>query len=366
VDELQPIGSLGDRRWDGRVRWLGLVAVLAIAVALGDPPTTNAQSPQQRVPWPFYRESKQSTFNPYAPNGRYRGSAISRRRCGIVGTRHRDVLIGTGRADVICGRGGADVILGRGGDDLIDGGSGADRIDGGAGDDRLIGVAGKDSIRGRGGDDVEFGGSGADRTSGGAGLDRIYASTGSDKIDGGSGPDQIVGEPGVDRISGGRGDDTLVAQDSSSDQLDGGAGTDTALADVRSQRAGRRGAAADRLRRIEATDPPPLAVGQTCSLEGTAWLSCQGTGQFGEVTENSNVTFQDNGNDNVFLDYVGLHGFHDENWIGCCGGTFTVGLGAGHWGSDFELWIQAVAQDCCAWGNTPDLQVVVTSIQPAS
>jgi Ca2+-binding RTX toxin-like protein len=322
-----------------------------------------------RVSWPFWKTTQHTTFNPYASRGRYRGgSAVPARRCTITGTPGDDVLHGTPGNDVICGLGGNDTIYGNGGNDIIDGGAGNDRIYGGPGNDILVGGAGNDVVYGGAGRDGIFGGAGNDRLLGGTGLDRIYAGTGQDLVHGGPGPDQIVGEPGADRLYGDAGNDTIVSQDGSRDLVSGGPGKDTAIADRRgcgpldprcaaSSHAPRQ-AATDRLTHIEASSLPPLAVGQTCQTfdEGLV-VSCQATGQFGNVPENETATFQNTNGPSGQLYYIGLHGQNDDLRLNP-GQSGQVGLGGGHYGAHHELWLQA---------NTPPMTTyTVTSIQGPS
>jgi hypothetical protein len=293
-----------------------VVGVLGTSVGVAKPVAAS------RVSWPFWKTTKHTTFNPYASRGRYRGgSAVPARRCTITGTPGNDVLHGTRGNDVICGLGGNDVIDGGGGNDLIDGGAGSDRISGGSGNDILIGGAGNDTIFGGAGADGIFGGSGNDRLFGGAGLDRIYASTGRDLVHGGPGPDQIVGEPGSDRLYGDAGNDTIVSSDGTRDVVDGGPGKDTAIADLpgcspidprcpANAKHPPRHAATDRLTHIEATALPPLAVGQTCASSGDVSVSCQATGQFGNVPQNETVSFKNTSGPSGQLYFVDQHGGH--------------------------------------------------------
>lgn len=347
---------------------LGLPAPSRAAAHVSSSHAHQATTTTWPVRWPFWRATKGTRINPYAPRGRYRGgSALPARRCTTTGTPGPDMLHGMPGKDVICSLGGNDVIDGRGGADTIDGGAGNDTIDGGARADVLIGGAGSDTIRGDGGDDGIFGKAGDDRLSGGSGLDRIYASTGGDLVHGGRGPDQIVGEPGGDRLAGDAGDDTIVSHDGIRDRVDGGPGTDRALDDVRSRgsrHAAHGAGAADRLTHIEATGPAPLAVGQSCQFwYPNTYIFCQSAGAFGNVTENERVTFQASALwQSIDLSYVGLHGDCDGTSFHSRGQTQDPGLGAGHWGSDCELEMWASSGGSSGGGG----MVSVQSITPTS
>jgi Ca2+-binding RTX toxin-like protein len=132
------------------------------------------------------------------------------------------------------GETGDDTLIGGAGIDVLDGGDGSDRLTGGLGDDRLSGGAGDDDLSGGAGDDVIDGGGGRDVIDGGAGGDTLTGGTDADTLVGGAGNDALDGGAGDDVLDGGAGDDVVNGNDGNdllqssqgADALHGDAGDD--------------------------------------------------------------------------------------------------------------------------------------------
>ncbi len=101
---------------------------------------------------------------------------------------------------------------------------------------------------------------------------------------------------------------------------------------------------------------PPIAAGQVCDSGNWVFVLCLMTGQFGEVAENSWVTFGNTGDHGLSLSFYGLHGDQDNLKLTNGGDVGYAGLGAGHTDSFAEL----------MWSPGPESgeQVTVRAVVP--
>lgn len=201
----------------------------------------------------------------------------------LDGGEGNDYLQGEGWDDTLMGGSGADTLIGDDaeshlagtahGRDYLDGGEGDDALAGGGGTDTLIGGAGNDQLEGDADlADVSAPFHGDDALEGGDGSDTLLGGGGNDHLDGGSQSDGLHGGSGNDSLYGGSGNDLLYGDDGT-DLLDGGAGADDL-----------RGGAGDDVYRIDSS-------------------------QLTDGTSLDTIT-DDEGNDKVFLDGVGLASIH--------------------------------------------------------